>query len=88
MCAPLTLADFGCLGNGRGDIRTFRDADSDAGLTVTDDHESTETEAAAAFYDAGYAVDVQRALIELLLLRLEIRTAVAAFLGFLLIGHG
>jgi hypothetical protein len=61
------LGDFGSLGNGGGNVCTLGDTDTNAILTVTHNNEGAETEPAATLYYAGYAVNVQDALVELLL---------------------
>jgi len=73
------LGNVGGLGNGCGYIRTLGNADTDAVLAVAHNNEGAEAEATAALYYAGYAVDVQYALIELLFFRSNLGpTAVTA----------
>jgi hypothetical protein len=61
------LGNFGSFGDSRGNVGTLRDTDTNAVLAVTHNNECAKTEAATAFYYAGNAVDVQNALVKLLL---------------------
>jgi hypothetical protein len=61
------FSDVGSFGNGCGYVCALGDTNADFVFTVANDDQRTEAEAAAALYNAGHAVDVQGALVELLL---------------------
>jgi hypothetical protein len=62
----MLLGSFSCFGDSRGDVSAFGTTYTNAVLSVTNDYECAEAEATTTFYYACNAVDIKRALIELL----------------------
>jgi hypothetical protein len=83
----MLFGDFSGFGNGGGDISSLCRTDTDFVLAVTNNHESAETKAAAAFDNPSYPVNVQSALIVLLFFLLNFRATIAPILGFLCFSH-
>jgi hypothetical protein len=59
------FGNFSRFGNGGSNVGTLGNANSYAVFAVAHNYQCAETEATATLYDAGYAVNVNHALVEL-----------------------
>jgi hypothetical protein len=60
------FGNLGCFRNSRCYVSTLGNANPDPIFAITHNNEGPKSETATALYDAGYAVDVDNALVKLL----------------------